>query len=1688
MCRIPFYRKSLFFFLVLFLFVGMGACRHFLVCQGIKAFLRSHATSGSHITFDYGYGMWMRGGLALYEVDLSACSGGGLSGFRMKAPVVRVCPFFGISPLRFGLRYEMDRPAIDAFSPTLFPESSRIDGWLSGVIEEHSRVTSPALLAPLPLRVGKIGHAIRSALQHKQEIRIRGGRFKCIGSPSIGPLRFFFFFGRSEREESFLRIASGEEGLADAPLTAHIAKRFGGTDCEVKLSGFDLSLLDPSVLQGRLSGELFLSFGEERRVALPFRTACDLVCTDLALRSDKYGASLRASRVEWTCSKLGSSPLSGRGVCPGAEFIYAGKGEAGGGKKVECSGTWEITGSSGFTAGLQGSLTGRGRVYPFRLVREGGGGVKVDIKTQDSDMQCVMDFLPLETGEMRIEGSCRHVALATLETWLPSRWADRLGTYVKGGVMSGAFKGVVRDRGLQKIRVERVRVEDLALEDPEHLLSFSAAGLEGRGECDFLEPNYLDRAGWEVRIEKGTVAHKGGVNHTDVTAVLSMSDRHVHSSLVTGKTGEVPWKMIPEGAYDDLQLKIESLSTPATLFTSFGLRAKSLPDRSDMPCKIICSARVTVDKAFLMADGSVDIAHDLTSPSPVDRLLFCLGRKRKEGVFFGWFKGDGISSETLNIPLQAFFADRSVEGSATVEGDLSRAEFSVRLFSEHLVCHSGSIDFGARVHALFRYEFATKEWEGSLPLQGAVLTVSPLYPVLEECTGLLMLRNRALTFRGSVLCEGTLFEGTASLDPVSPDCVAPVYQNDGEWLLSVETDRLEGSIDAVASLVRRVGFVPDLALPSGGKVSGGKGGIRWKTYVGKRRQCVAWDVDLLCAGGTYPLSPDSGCRLDDVGARIALSSTTRVLRVEGGRATLDTGGDESYAVHIPLCVFDLKDRTWHCDGRLETATHDICRLLLRGRPSDTDGEFVIDIDSGETRIFNTKIAVRECVADSRGRLLRLAFHADPSAKDVHGCFARLFSSGLFPGHCTFDPAPPDCSGSFRIDCAFDRSKKTCLFGVTEEEVDHGATGSGTFALEVETKGRLLRINRCLWNGWDVRARMEKEGEGWRILSYRIGRGDSALEGEGGFLHRGRKSLTLAIKGLDVALADCLPVLPRPVREVLQHRKGKIFSSEGEVRIGFANSLRTRTVFREVEAFLRPSFRMEGRGEISVLAMQPLRLLFSPAEGLTMEGGRFRLSGSSPDDENAECAFERLFLKYEGSTYGVEGGKIVLPPEILLHIGRIGMIPGLSADGNSLVLLGKPVTWDNRIEFTCDFENRAESYSITGKLKKGYYRVCGFPGYVDSCTYRITREQIDVAMRVGYDTRLFDVKGEMAYRGVPEGRFIIGEGGGRGGGTGPPLVVTVGWSDSKGLFVRSVEGMLTGLDFSFHHNPRDSCFEQMALTGKVKVDFSVLADYMPARIRKVFGVAGVGGGYEFGGDLILCKGRFADSFFEGYCKGKGFRMMGSEMNTLLGEMTVRSDRIGLRKLNVSDDAGILSIDEAEIGRRGDGKWGVSIPEAVIHDFRPSLLKEVGRYEQKIKPLHIRSMRFRDLSGTLEELDSFTGVGDLDFTNTFRSYYNILEIPFQLLARLGLDAGLLVPVRGHLEYVLREGKIYLTALRESYSEGKRSRFYLSPSQSSFVGLDGTLNVNVKMKQYVLLRITEPFTLSIEGTVRHMRYSLK
>lgn len=234
------------------------------------------------------------------------------------------------------------------------------------------------------------------------------------------------------------------------------------------------------------------------------------------------------------------------------------------------------------------------------------------------------------------------------------------------------------------------------------------------------------------------------------------------------------------------------------------------------------------------------------------------------------------------------------------------------------------------------------------------------------------------------------------------------------------------------------------------------------------------------------------------------------------------------------------------------------------------------------------------------------------------------------------------------------------------------------------------------------------------------------------------------------------------------------------------------------------------------------------------------------------------------------------------------------------------------------------------------------------------------------------------------------------------------------------------------------------------------------------------------------------YFHGDLLGNHFDCKGYQFDHLTAKVDVTPTYITLRSFEAMDACGVVYADRIEICLDSDDKWQVSLPQLKVNGFQPSMMRELGSaYSPVRKPLHISSIILDDLHGSLGDSTSLVGGGVLHFSNTTRKNHpnNFLAIPVEIIRRIGLDSKVMTPVRGTIEYSIRDGKVFFTRFKEMYSEGKLSRFFLADNDyKSFVDFDGNVNVQIRMKQNNLLfKLTELFTVSVKGTLFDPIYTM-
>lgn len=326
---------------------------------------------------------------------------------------------------------------------------------------------------------------------------------------------------------------------------------------------------------------------------------------------------------------------------------------------------------------------------------------------------------------------------------------------------------------------------------------------------------------------------------------------------------------------------------------------------------------------------------------------------------------------------------------------------------------------------------------------------------------------------------------------------------------------------------------------------------------------------------------------------------------------------------------------------------------------------------------------------------------------------------------------------------------------------------------------------------------------------------------------------------------------------------------------------------------------------------------------------------------------------------------------------------------------------------------------------------------------------------------------------------------------PPLKIS--WEKDKdfNISISQAKGNLSGLSFDLNKQTKALPKNKIALIGKVKIDWKEANLLLPEDFKRHVQKLGLGSGFEITGEFTFPQSNFDALTFNGGIHARNFDLLNHKFQLLNAQLQYDPNAIHLTKGKIHDRALNVVCDDLTLIKHSDGEWQLSIPLIKAEGLRPSLFRSSEKQRVRPKPLVVKNAELKDINASLSDPETFTGKGSLYFHNPAKkNLFNILfAIPNDLIARIGLDLNLLTPTMGNISYELRGSKVYLTKFSDVYSDGRRSKFFLSKNGSeSFVDLDGNLDVKINMKQFnIIFKIAELFTISIKGTLDKPLYTL-
>ncbi len=278
---------------------------------------------------------------------------------------------------------------------------------------------------------------------------------------------------------------------------------------------------------------------------------------------------------------------------------------------------------------------------------------------------------------------------------------------------------------------------------------------------------------------------------------------------------------------------------------------------------------------------------------------------------------------------------------------------------------------------------------------------------------------------------------------------------------------------------------------------------------------------------------------------------------------------------------------------------------------------------------------------------------------------------------------------------------------------------------------------------------------------------------------------------------------------------------------------------------------------------------------------------------------------------------------------------------------------------------------------------------------------------------------------------------------------------------------------------DLARERSRYRGRVSVDFEKAKGLLPASIAEKVSSWKIGKGYR-------CEGLFSLSpiSFVGELVAEKFVIFGREFERASAQIDANAQKVAIEGLKVEDVIGFLQIKTLDFSER-QGRWSFSAPLVYAKEVKPSLLQPKKKEDMAV----IKNISIYEVQGILGDTMSLEGNGSLNFVTQNNKGFSFWDIPLSLIKDFGLDASLLTPTMGEVDFYFWGGKCHITDWRNSYSEGKRSQFFLAEAQTDpHLDFNGNWQLDLRMKQNVVWKITEDLIVSIRGNMAKPKYSLK
>lgn len=1084
---------------------------------------------------------------------------------------------------------------------------------------------------------------------------------------------------------------------------------------------------------------------------------------------------------------------------------------------------------------------------------------------------------------------------------------------------------------------------------------------------------------------------------------------------------------------------------------------------------------------------------------------FCIENMNSSGAWKGlvlqkgWLRAVDLPMNKYVSPfLFSSLNGGKVEGTMSIDAEfdhrgivLSYGTSSTRLETPSFILKTNQMglpnsqDKMERLPGIHIFDFSKEKDFGYLSLQGASLRDQTLDLNYSEVGGKVRFEGTHIYItEAQARCCGVDFLGYLHLDSSGEEF--------DDLCFELELEEASGSLDQVSRLLESF----DLSIPhlegATGEVSLDKG-----AWMSLQKGLCRGVLKGSLVEGMYRV-PESRVSLEGVGIDFEYNFERELFRLSNVKGSVFVGegeGQQEYEIRAQTAYFTGLDKNqWDFDLRLEDSTHDFARLDGYARGVLGEEEiWEVHLKEGYTHLGT----IYPCVGDltySREKGL-LSLEAEPRG-ELSGILTDLLR--IAPSGLLFVEKPElmrlqDLGLKGRVEgkVHYDPMNETYQFFTSVEKVETKEGNLGALSIAGKKFQRMWSIDQCKLGDFSLATDLERLPAHWKIHFLGLRYKNAllmGLEGEYDVLDR---DFCADVNLLELDLQEW--VREEFLGKSLPVEKGGIhgkLKASGELTVHFSG--KGDHIF-DYDGDFKVSYRDLHLLGARFANRENIHLQWTSSDGMTVDGLSALVTHLDGQASHIELESQKIQYRPEENHWWVDRLDFCIPPQEmkwLVQRIRKGSFLGNGEEWTPSLLELRP---NEDIAGSLKGEVSPHHFAFQTSFEPGTYAFSGEIYDLKGLVFELSPYQLAVKAQLS----LKGVNPWVTLRTTPEnphsGEIVIEADSRRESRAQSFSPLTIHWTkdEEERLQVSEIEGTFQGIQAKLLASPETQSSEHFAFEGELNVDGTKAFPFFPEGLQELARLWRVGRGYKLNGTFIIPREQWVDAQFKGILTGENFELLGISLNSLYAEIHQGPREILIQDVKVVDEAGKVRMGLVSL-KKEEEKWSLEIPLVLAETVIPSKWQEKGEGSKSFWPdsFMIPRWELRELKGDPAEIKTLQGYGKLQFVNPNRiSLRNtILHVPAEIIGRIGLDPDLLTPVVGSIFYEIGKEKIFLTELRDVYSEGRLSKFYLPEMSASYMDFDGNLNLKLGMRQYNLLfKIAEFFTLSVQGNVTDPRYSL-